>query len=213
MFPRKASCSGVFYQACRCMCTVVILILPSLPVELWHHSIVLQALFVFCSSKGFSQESYELVVNFPRRTLTSLDPGSTIKEARLHPQETIFVQARWMQAAPPESAGYIQEPANMMAPGSTINQARPPSQETVFYRTRWCSQHHRKTRLHAPSGNHLYTSCIRPAKTVFVHARQALPGLAVGYKLNCLFKQMSQVCPCVCELSLFRPDRTSWIDL
>ncbi|XP_076448524.1 UBX domain-containing protein 7-like [Babylonia areolata] len=57
-------------------------------------SSTLQALFVFCSSKGFAQGSYELVVNFPRRTLSSLDPGSTISEARLHPQETVFVQAR-----------------------------------------------------------------------------------------------------------------------
>ncbi|KAL8589281.1 hypothetical protein ACOMHN_039924 [Nucella lapillus] len=54
----------------------------------------LQALFVFCSSKGFAQDRYELVVNFPRRSLSSLDPGSTISQASLHPQETVFVQAR-----------------------------------------------------------------------------------------------------------------------
>nr|KAG5711298.1 hypothetical protein BaRGS_005995 [Batillaria attramentaria] len=44
--------------------------------------------------KGFGQDGYELVVNFPRRTISSLDPMTTVKDAELHPQETIFVQAR-----------------------------------------------------------------------------------------------------------------------
>ncbi|KAK7101896.1 UBX domain-containing protein 7-like [Littorina saxatilis] len=54
----------------------------------------LEALFVFCSSKGFSGDSHELVVNFPRRSLSSLNPDTTVQEAKLHPQETVFVQAR-----------------------------------------------------------------------------------------------------------------------
>ncbi|KAK7503345.1 hypothetical protein BaRGS_00005266 [Batillaria attramentaria] len=54
----------------------------------------LKALFLYCSGKGFGQDGYELVVNFPRRTISSLDPMTTVKDAELHPQETIFVQAR-----------------------------------------------------------------------------------------------------------------------
>jgi len=52
------------------------------------------ALESFVKSKGFSNEQYELVTNFPRRRLSSLDMNMTLKDAGLYPQETIFVQAR-----------------------------------------------------------------------------------------------------------------------
>jgi hypothetical protein len=53
-----------------------------------------QTLFAFCTSKGFSQDLYELVVNFPRRSISNLGAETSLKDAGLHPQETIFVQAR-----------------------------------------------------------------------------------------------------------------------
>ena len=45
-------------------------------------------------SNGFSEEQYELVTNFPRRQLSKMDIDMTIKDAGLHPQETVFVQSR-----------------------------------------------------------------------------------------------------------------------
>lgn len=52
----------------------------------------LQALVVFCTSKGFPPEKFELVTAFPRRKLSQMDTSISIQEAGLHPQETIFVQ-------------------------------------------------------------------------------------------------------------------------
>ncbi|ESO84306.1 hypothetical protein LOTGIDRAFT_132375 [Lottia gigantea] len=54
----------------------------------------LMALVKFAASKGFSPERFELVTNFPRRQLSYLDMKQTIQKAGLHPQETVFVQAR-----------------------------------------------------------------------------------------------------------------------
>ncbi|KAH9494546.1 UBX domain-containing protein 7 [Bulinus truncatus] len=56
------------------------------------HSSKLKALFVLCESKGYSAEKFELVTNFPRRKLSQMDANMTLKEAGLHPQETVFVQ-------------------------------------------------------------------------------------------------------------------------
>ncbi|XP_041350204.1 UBX domain-containing protein 7-like isoform X2 [Gigantopelta aegis] len=57
-------------------------------------SSTLQALVKYVISSGFSDEQYELVTNFPRRQLSKMDFDMTIKDAGLHPQETIFVQSR-----------------------------------------------------------------------------------------------------------------------
>lgn len=43
---------------------------------------------------GYPNERFELVTNFPRRKLTSLDFSTTLKSAGLFPQETVFVQER-----------------------------------------------------------------------------------------------------------------------
>jgi len=44
--------------------------------------------------EGYPNERFELVTNFPRRKLSSLDFGTTLKCAGLFPQETVFVQER-----------------------------------------------------------------------------------------------------------------------
>ena len=44
--------------------------------------------------EGYPNERFELLTNFPRRKLTSLDFGTTLKSAGLFPQETVFVQER-----------------------------------------------------------------------------------------------------------------------
>lgn len=49
---------------------------------------------MFVAENGFSNERYELVTNFPRRKLSYMDFDITIEDAGLHPQETVFVQAR-----------------------------------------------------------------------------------------------------------------------
>ncbi|XP_028988144.1 UBX domain-containing protein 7 [Betta splendens] len=54
----------------------------------------LMALVRHVQSKGYPNEQFELVTNFPRRKLTHLDYDITLQEAGLCPQETVFVQER-----------------------------------------------------------------------------------------------------------------------
>ncbi|KAM8890586.1 FAS-associated factor 1 [Synchiropus picturatus] len=54
----------------------------------------LQVLFDFVASKGFPFDEFKLLTTFPRRNITQLDPGSTLLEAKLYPQETLFLEAR-----------------------------------------------------------------------------------------------------------------------
>ncbi|GFS21056.1 UBX domain-containing protein 7-like [Elysia marginata] len=52
----------------------------------------LKALSAFCGSRGFPSKDFELVTNFPRKKLSQMAPTTTLKEAGLHPQDTVFVQ-------------------------------------------------------------------------------------------------------------------------
>lgn len=54
----------------------------------------LQVLFDFVASKGYPFEEFKLLTTFPRRNITQLEPGSTLLEAKLFPQETLFLEAR-----------------------------------------------------------------------------------------------------------------------
>uniref|UniRef100_A0A3B3E2U4 UBX domain-containing protein 7 n=1 Tax=Oryzias melastigma TaxID=30732 RepID=A0A3B3E2U4_ORYME len=54
----------------------------------------LLALVRHVQSKGYPNERFELVTNFPRRKLAHLDYEITLQEAGLCPQETVFVQER-----------------------------------------------------------------------------------------------------------------------
>ncbi|CAL4180819.1 unnamed protein product, partial [Meganyctiphanes norvegica] len=54
----------------------------------------LMALVKYVSCKGFSNESYEMVTNFPRRQISYMDFDISLKDAGLFPQESIFIQAR-----------------------------------------------------------------------------------------------------------------------
>uniref|UniRef100_A0A4W3JKJ6 UBX domain-containing protein 7 n=1 Tax=Callorhinchus milii TaxID=7868 RepID=A0A4W3JKJ6_CALMI len=54
----------------------------------------LLALVKHIQSKGYPNERFELVTNFPRRKLSHLDYEITLQEAGLCPQETVFVQER-----------------------------------------------------------------------------------------------------------------------
>lgn len=54
----------------------------------------LMALVKYVGSKGYSSEQYELITNFPRREISHMDIGLTLKDAGLFPQETVFIQAR-----------------------------------------------------------------------------------------------------------------------
>lgn len=51
-------------------------------------------LVLMVQKDGYPNERFELVTNFPRRKLTSLDFSTTLKSAGLFPQETVFVQER-----------------------------------------------------------------------------------------------------------------------
>ncbi|CAH1782186.1 unnamed protein product [Owenia fusiformis] len=54
----------------------------------------LMALVQYVIHKGYSNEKYELVTNFPRRRLSLLNYDITLKEAGLFPQEAVFIQER-----------------------------------------------------------------------------------------------------------------------
>ncbi|XP_056460287.1 FAS-associated factor 1 isoform X1 [Gadus chalcogrammus] len=54
----------------------------------------LQVLFDFVASKGYPFEQFKLLTTFPRKNITQLDPGSTLLDAKLFPQETLFLEAR-----------------------------------------------------------------------------------------------------------------------
>ena len=53
-----------------------------------------QAVLKYVNGKGFPPDKYELMANFPKRLLLSMEATMTLKEAGLFPQDTIFVQAR-----------------------------------------------------------------------------------------------------------------------
>ncbi|XP_012677293.1 FAS-associated factor 1 [Clupea harengus] len=54
----------------------------------------LQVLFDFVASKGYPSDEFKVLTTFPRRNITQLDPVSTLLEAKLFPQETLFLEAR-----------------------------------------------------------------------------------------------------------------------
>ncbi|XP_075057710.1 UBX domain-containing protein 7 [Mixophyes fleayi] len=54
----------------------------------------LMALVRHVQLKGYPNERFELLTNFPRRKLSHLDYDVTLQEAGLCPQETVFVQER-----------------------------------------------------------------------------------------------------------------------
>lgn len=54
----------------------------------------LKALTEFISEAGYPREVYEVVTNFPRRVITDLDPQQNMKEVKLFPRETVFVQLK-----------------------------------------------------------------------------------------------------------------------
>ncbi|KAM3619209.1 uncharacterized protein V6R79_004679 [Siganus canaliculatus] len=54
----------------------------------------LQVLFDFVASKGYPFEEFKLLTTFPRRNITQMDSSSTLLEAKLFPQETLFLEAK-----------------------------------------------------------------------------------------------------------------------
>lgn len=54
----------------------------------------LMALVKHVQQKGYPNERFELLTNFPRRKLSHLDYDITLQDAGLCPQETVFVQER-----------------------------------------------------------------------------------------------------------------------
>ncbi|KAG9350866.1 hypothetical protein JZ751_024755 [Albula glossodonta] len=54
----------------------------------------LQVLFDFVASKGYPWDEFKLLTTFPRRNITQMDPAWTLLEAKLFPQETLFLEAK-----------------------------------------------------------------------------------------------------------------------
>jgi hypothetical protein len=55
---------------------------------------LLQAVVKYAARKGFPRDKFELMANFPKRLLLTMDSEMTLKDAGLFPHDTIFVQAR-----------------------------------------------------------------------------------------------------------------------
>lgn len=54
----------------------------------------LQVLFDFVASKGYPSDEFKVLTTFPRRNINQLDPAWTLLEAKLFPQETLFLEAK-----------------------------------------------------------------------------------------------------------------------
>ncbi|XP_067250694.1 FAS-associated factor 1 [Chanodichthys erythropterus] len=54
----------------------------------------LQVLFDFVASKGYPSDEFKLLTTFPRRNITQLDPAWSLLDAKLFPQETLFLEAK-----------------------------------------------------------------------------------------------------------------------
>lgn len=54
----------------------------------------LQVLFDFVASKGYPSDEFKLLTTFPRRNITQLDMAWSLVEAKLFPQETLFLEAK-----------------------------------------------------------------------------------------------------------------------
>ncbi|XP_023674860.1 FAS-associated factor 1-like isoform X2 [Paramormyrops kingsleyae] len=54
----------------------------------------LQVLFDFVASKGYPCDEFKVITTYPRRNITDLDPSWTLLDAKLFPQETLFLEAK-----------------------------------------------------------------------------------------------------------------------
>nr|XP_033772423.1 FAS-associated factor 1 [Geotrypetes seraphini] len=54
----------------------------------------LQVVFDFVASKGYPWEEFKLLSTFPRRDVTQMDPCKSLMDAKLYPQETLFLEAK-----------------------------------------------------------------------------------------------------------------------
>ncbi|XP_029474342.1 FAS-associated factor 1 isoform X2 [Rhinatrema bivittatum] len=54
----------------------------------------LQVVFDFVASKGYPWEEFKLLSTFPRRDVTMMDPNNSLMDAKLYPQETLFLEAK-----------------------------------------------------------------------------------------------------------------------
>jgi len=54
----------------------------------------LRSLLLFIASNGYKTQCYEVVTNFPRKQIDTLQQDLTLKAVGLHPRETIFVQLK-----------------------------------------------------------------------------------------------------------------------
>ncbi|XP_018334151.1 FAS-associated factor 1 [Agrilus planipennis] len=54
----------------------------------------LQVLLDFLLVKGYPQSEYKVISSWPRRDLTALESGKTLKQLKLYPQETVILEER-----------------------------------------------------------------------------------------------------------------------
>jgi len=44
--------------------------------------------------KGYKMEEYDLISNFPKKNLSSLDEHATLENAGIHSRDTLYVQMK-----------------------------------------------------------------------------------------------------------------------
>lgn len=54
----------------------------------------LKSLLLFIESNGYSSDNYEVVTNFPRKQIDTLQPDLSLKTVGLFPRETVFVHLK-----------------------------------------------------------------------------------------------------------------------
>ncbi|XP_028404725.1 FAS-associated factor 1-like [Dendronephthya gigantea] len=52
----------------------------------------LKVVLIFVQSKGYLEDQYTVVTNFPRKQLSNMDPRQSLQSLGLYPQETLFVE-------------------------------------------------------------------------------------------------------------------------
>jgi hypothetical protein len=64
-------------------------------VEMAHCSLfVFQAVICYAECLGYAPSEFEIVTAFPRKNISEMSSSTTLKDAGLYPQETVFVQAK-----------------------------------------------------------------------------------------------------------------------
>lgn len=49
---------------------------------------------LYVAEKGFSASEYDLITNFPKKNLSSIDQNETLESAGIHSRDLLYVQTK-----------------------------------------------------------------------------------------------------------------------